>query len=366
MELKGKVTKMNREYIPFDYKKAEQTAARMNAFYRSRRNGVQIHIKSCDSLNIPAAAPLNSFSFPQDMERYLDGIAERDYAFARFHERIEDDFIPSTAPWYGIAEHTAFLGGKVDFTETTTFQHQICENLEDFHALKLDRDNMWIHLVADGIAYLREKWGEYIPVRMRGADGPSDIANAIRGNDLFYDIYDDPDQLQELMDFCAKAVNFTLDCQRAKATQIAGGYINGFGIWMPGKCVGHISEDFSTMISRDVYEEHFLAALEKCVSDCDMAMLHVHSLGERMIPVFAGIDKIRVMELSSDPNCARAVEVYRKHKDVLANKVVVIAPTYEELVGMDDLLREMKTVIWYYAKDEEDAKRALAAVEKYR
>ena len=72
------------------------------------------------------------------------------------------------------------------------------------------------------------------------------------------------------------------------------------------------------------------------------------------------------MELSSDPNCARAVEVYRKHKDVLANKVVVIAPTYEELVGMDDLLREMKTVIWYYAKDEEDAKRALAAVEKYR
>ena len=34
--------------------------------------------------------------------------------------------------------------------------------------------------------------------------------------------------------------------------------------------------------------------------------------------------------------------------------------------GMGDLFETNKTVIWYYAKDEEDAKRALGAVEKYR
>ena len=43
-----------------------------------------------------------------------------------------------------------------------------------------------------------------------------------------------------------------------------------------------------------------------------------------------------------------------------------IAPTYEELTQMDDLLSTNKTLIWYYAKDEEDAKRALKIVEKYR
>ena len=254
----------------------------------------------------------------------------------------------------------------MDFTEATTFQHQICENLEDFRKLKLDRNNLWIHLVADGIAYMRSKWEEFIPVRMRGADGPSDIANAIRGNDLFYDIYDDPDELAEMMKFCSRAVHFTLDLQREQATQINGGCINGFGMWTPGKCVGHISEDFSTMISRDIYEEHFLGALEDCVRDCDSAMLHVHSLGERMIPVFARIDKIKIMELSSDPNCARAVEVYRKYRDELKDKTIVIAPTYEELIRMDDLFESNKTVVWYYAQDEEDAQRALAAVEKYR
>ncbi len=357
---------MSQPYIPFDYAKAKRTADRIRAFYDSKKPGVQIHIKSCDSLRLLPCAPLNSYAFPQDMERYLDRRAHNDYLFARFHETIEDDFIPSTAPWYGIAEHTAFLGGQVDFTESTTFQHQICEDLEDFRSLRLDENDLWIRLVAGGMEYMRSKWEEYIPVRMRGADGPSDIANAIRGNELFYDPYDDPDTLQEMMKFCSKAVNFTMDLQRAQATNIGGGCINGFGIWTPGKCVGHISEDFSTMISRDLYEEHFLSALRDCVKDCDSAMLHVHSLGERMIPVFAEIDKIRIMEISSDPNCARAVDVYRKYRDVLQGKVIVIAPTYEELTKMHDLFESSKTVIWYYAMDEADAKRALDAVEKYR
>lgn len=354
------------EYIPYDYKKAENIAKRTAAFYDATAGNALIQIRSCDSLNIPKMPPLNSFSFPADMEKYLDMRAEREYMFLRFHESIDDDFIPSVSPWYGIAEHTAFLGGKVDFTPDTTFQHKICENIEDCEKLKLDKDNMWIHLVAGGIKYLREKWGEYIPVRMRGADGPSDIANAVRGEDIFYDIYDDPDALGKLLDFCADAVNFTLDLQRAVATEIAGGRLTGFGMWMPGKCMGQLSDDFSTMVSPDTYEELFLPYLEKCVAGCDMAMLHTHSLGQKILPLFARVEKIRLIELSSDPNSDRAVEVFRKYHDVLENKNVIVAPTYDELCNMEDLLKSSKTVIWYYAKDEDDARRALDAVEKYR
>lgn len=353
-------------FIPYDYSKAEKTARRTLEFYEAPAGKALIQIRSCDSLNIPKMPPLNSFSFPADMEKYLDMRAEREYAFLRFHEIIDDDFIPSVSPWYGIAEHTAFLGGKVDFTPDTTFQHKICENIEDCENLTLDPENVWIHLVVGGIKYLREKWGEYIPVRMRGADGPSDIANAVRGEDIFYDIYDDPDALGDLLDFCAKAVNFTLDHQRAEATEIAGGRLTGFGMWMPGRCMGQLSDDFSTMVSPDTYEEFFLPYLEKCVADCDMAMLHTHSLGQKILPLFASVEKIRLIELSSDPNSDRAVEVFRKYHDVLQNKNVIVAPTYDELCNMEDLLSSSKTIIWYYAKDEDDIKRALKAVEKYR
>jgi hypothetical protein len=357
---------MDKLYVPFDYKKAEKIAERTKAFYAGEKGKAQIHVKSCGSLKMPPAPKINAHNFPQDMEVYLDKVAERAYQFARFHESIEDDFIPTVSPFYGIAEHTAFLGGKVDFEETTTFQHQICAEFEDISNLKLNKDNLWIHLVAGGMKHLREKWGAYIPVRLRGADGPSDIANAIRGNDLFYDIYDYPDELGEMMDFCAEAVEFTMDLQKKEVSRIGDGFINGFGIWMPENSIGHLSEDFSTMISTDVYEEFFYPALQKLVKSYDMAMLHVHSLGQRMIPYFAAVPQINIMEISSDPGQDRAVEVIRKYHDVLQDKVIVVAPTYEELVNMGDILESSKTVIWYYAQDEEDAKRALAAVEKYR
>ena len=353
-------------YTPFDFSRAESTARRTLDFYNGGRGKAQIHIKSCRSLRFPAMPPLNSFSFPQDMESYLDLRAQRDIAYAAFHAAIDDDMIPSTAPWYGIAEHTAFLGGKVDFTADTTFQHKICDEIDDFRKISLDRDNLWIHLVVDGIRYLQEKWGTYIPIRMRGADGPSDVANAMRDSDLFFDIYDEPETLAELMSFCAKAINFTFDLQRPEATSIAGGVLNGFNLWMPGKCIGQISEDFSTMISPDTYEEHFFPALKETVAGCDMAMLHVHSLGQKMIPMFASVDQIKLMELSSDPNCDRAVEVFRKYHDVLQDKVVIVAPTWDELKNMGDLLESSKTIVWYYAEDEADIRRAMDFMEKYR
>ena len=357
---------MAEQYKPFDYDRAKKLAMRTNDFYNGNVGKALIHIKSCATLPLPAMPPLNSWSFPNDMERYLDMRANRDYLFARFHEKIDDDFIPSTAPWYGIAEHTAFLGGAVDFTKTTTFQHTICEEIEDIYRLKLDRENLWIRLVVDGIRYMNEKWSEFIPVRMRGADGPADIANAIRGSELFYDIYDNPEILGDMMAFCSKAVQFTLDLQRKEATKIGDGCITGFGLWMPGKCMGQLSEDVSTMLSVDAYEEHFLPAFKDCIRDCDGAMLHVHSLGHRMIPLFAGLDQIKLMEISSDPNAERAVEIFRKYHDELKDKVVIIEPTYEELCDMGDLLSSSKTIVWYEAKDEDDVKRALAAVEKYR
>lgn len=357
---------MKTKYLPFDYGRAETLAKRTQEFYESKTPKTQIHIKSCESLKLPKIPALHTFSFPNDMERYLDMRAERDYLFARFHENIEDDYIPSTSPWYGIAEHTAFLGGKVDFTASTTFQHQICRELEDFRELSLNREDMWIRLVAGGIRYMREKWGEYIPVRMRGADGPSDIANAIRSSALFYDIYDDPETLAEMMDFCVKAVRFTLDLQRTEATKIADGCITGFGLWMPGICMGQLSEDVSVMLSSDIYKEHFFPALKKCVQGCDGAMLHVHSLGHRMLPLFASLDQIKLIEISSDPNAERAVDIFRKYRDVLKDKTVILAPTYEELTQMDDILSNHKIVIWYYAQDEADIKRVLKLTEKYR
>lgn len=60
------------------------------------------------------------------------------------------------------------------------------------------------------------------------------------------------------------------------------------------------------------------------------------------------------------------MDIFRQYRDVLKDKTVILAPTYEELTEMDDILSSQKTVIWYDAEDETDIRRVMKLLEKYR
>lgn len=350
------------DFSKFNYKKANEIAVKTKKFYESNKPGSLVQITNIKGVR-QELPPLNSFDFPKDMYKWIDVLVERDIAYANIHKEIDDDFIPSSSPWYGIAEHSAFLGGRVDFTPTTTFPHPICDTIQACKGLRLDTENIWIQMVVGGIKYIREKWGDYIPARMRGANGPSDIANAVRGNNIFYDIYDYPKELDELLKFCVKAVSFALDLQRQEATKILDGCISGFGLWMPGKCMGHISDDLSTMLSPEMYQEYFLPSLEICVDQSDIAMLHTHSLGHKIVPMFATIEKIKLIEISNDPKSPRAVEVFSKYQAELSEKIVIIKPSIDEIIQNKSLLAQSKTIIVYTANSLDEAKRVVEVVK---
>lgn len=343
-------------------KDAKAVAQRTAEFFESPKPDALIQIRHIDELASEPMPPLNSFSFPKDMVRYLDMRAEREKSYWEKRAGLSDDTFASISPWYGIAEHTAFLGGAVDFSESTSYNHTICPEWADTEKLKLDENNEWLRLVIDGISHYREKWGgDFVP-KMRGADGPSDIANIVRGNELFYDVYDEPEKVTKLVDFCADAAKFTLELQKKAAGETYGGYLTGFDIWMPGNCIGQISEDASCMMSPDIYTELFLGGLKRLVAGYDHVMLHTHSLGKDKLPIFAQIPNIDVIELSSDPNADRAIEVWRQYREVLADKIVITAPTLEELKANADLLAGRKSIIWFYAKTLDEARQAVEFV----
>ena len=318
-----------------------------------------IQVKSVGGIALPKMPPLNSFVFPRDTIPYLDLRGQRELAYWQARATLDDDLIPSIAPWYGIAEHTAFLGGEVELSETTSYNHVILPDWADFDKLKLDPDNAWLKMVVDGISHYKATLGDEITARQRGADGPSDIANIVRGNDLFYDLYDEPELVKKLASFCAEAIRFTIERQKAASGPVAEGYLTGFEIWMPGNAIGHLSEDASCMMSPDSYEELFFDALKQTVAGYDNAMLHTHSLGRVMLPFFAQVPQISVIELSSDPNAPRAVEVWREYRQTLRDKIVVTSPTLAELRENRDLFAESRCIVWYDAKDLSDAREAV-------
>ncbi|MCQ2436759.1 MAG: hypothetical protein MJ101_07645 [Clostridia bacterium] len=339
---------------------------KLTRFYEGHGGTSLLQIRSiADCGDKTPPRPLNSWNFDTELHDYLDARAERAVRYWIDRAGIDDVMIPSVTAWYGIAEHTAWLGGKVDFSVDTSYNHPMISDISEKDTLTLDPTNVWFERVGGGIAYLKEKWGDKLYVKLRGADAPSDIANIVRGNDLFYDVYDEPELVGELADFCADAMKYYFSIQQKAAGKLNGGYLTGFDIWLPGNSVGQISEDASCMMSPDMYRELFFDALNKSVAGYDNVMMHTHSLGSVQLPTFAEVKNITVLEISSDPNSDRAVDVWRKYKDVLKDKVVIVEPTYDELMSIKDLLGSYRSIIWYDAKTKDEARAVSEFMSQY-
>ena len=188
-----------------------------------------------------------------------------------------------------------------------------------------------------------------------GSAAFSVMANTLRGNDFFYDFYEEPEDLKALLDYCADALVWNYEKQMEAAGDVYGGVVTGFGEWLPGRGLGHVSEDTTTMISLEQFEEFGRPRTERIFRKFDEVFIHMHALSERCLASVASLPNIRLMELSSDPNTDRAVEVWKRSREKLTRVIPVLRLTRAEIESNMDLLKSQKTVVWYDAACMEDA-----------
>lgn len=341
--------------MKMDKGKVAECIAKTKAFYDTREVGCALlKVKEIATLPTPAL-PLTDYRFPEDTYRYLDDRARR--YIARLEQRTElmDDTVPAEGPWYGIAEHTAFLGGRVDYGEDTSWHHALLDSPGELEKLSMDEENPMFRMVNGGIAYMREKYGEYFLPMVRGASGALEMANTLRGNEFFYDFYEEPEELKALLDYCADALVWNYEKQMEAAGDVYGGVVTGFGEWLPGRGLGHVSEDTTTMISLELFEEFGRPRTEGVFRKFDEVFIHMHALSERCLESVATLPNIRLMEISSDPNTDRAIEVWKRNRERLTNVIPVLKLTREEILSNMEILKSQKTVVWYDAASMEDA-----------
>jgi hypothetical protein len=315
--------------------------------------------------DLPAADPLESFDFPRQIREFCDQVIRRHLIFAEAHADLDDDWLPALKPYLGIAEHSCFLGGPVSYGGNTSYHTPPLSDLSGWRELRFEREHPHYAMLLEGMAYLKEKSAEYgFFTSLRGGDGPMDIANAVRGNDLFCDFYDEPEETKEFISFCAEAAAWTFENQRPFASVVRGGVISGMGTWMPEGAIGHLSEDASCLCSPRMYEEFGLPYTDALVERYSYAELHVHSLGRAMLPLFRKMKKIGTFQLSGDPHQPSAAEVYREYAEPLEGTTVLLDMTAAEVRENIAFLRGRRTVVNLTAADKEEAKEILSLVRE--
>ena len=83
---------------------------RANAFYRKTEPGHYL-ISTRIPNKVPPSLPLYAFD--------LDYQLAQDREYLRAKESLDDDTIPAVCPFFGIAEHSAWLGAEVLLQEDT-------------------------------------------------------------------------------------------------------------------------------------------------------------------------------------------------------------------------------------------------------
>ncbi len=340
--------------MPYD---RERAMARNVAFMSDPDiTGALVRVNGFGAEGLPSVDPLETFDLPREVRRYCDQLIERFLRFYEAHERFDDDWMPALKPTFGIAEHSAFLGGEVTYGGDTSFQHPVIGDIRDWTRLRMDKNAPHYRTLLEGMAYMKERSEAcgYLSA-LRGGDGPMDIANAVRGNDLLYDFYDEPEAVAEFMDFCVEAAAWTFKNQYPLATVVAGGYIGGMTTWMPSNSIGHLSEDASCLCSPAMYEKFGLPYTAKLLERYDYAMMHVHSLGRACIPLMARMEKIGTFQLSGDPNQPDGIDVYREYAEALKGRVVMLDMTPAQVRDNLDFLKGRKTIINVEASGPEEA-----------
>ena len=339
----------------------EQRLPRIKNFWQNQK-GALINVSGVASFKQAPSIPLSSWNFPADLYPYLDTAIEASQLHWEQRSEIYDDLLPSVYPWFGIAEHSAIVAGEIHFSETTSFQIPYITTWDKLDSIVLSEKNKWFKMLMNGFRYLKEKTAGRFLVRMRGADGPMDMANALRGNDLFTDFYDYPDEVHKLLALCEKAVNWSFENQQKIIDELDGGWLTGYSVWMPGKSAGHISEDASVMCSSRMYREFGRPYTGHFCTGYDNVLIHLHGAGEHVFPDIVSIPQCTCVELTNDPNCLRGMELFRKYETILDNKIVVLHLTRDEFEENREFLKYKKIIMDYTAESVDDARSMIESV----
>ena len=223
---------------------------------------------------------------------------------ASINNEIRDDYIPSINPahWGSGFKVAVFTGSKVRFEKGTAYSTDyVLDSWEKLESLKFNHLNDWIKILLE---YWRGIESAFIPGMLVVPflyKSPLDLASGIRGNKIFTDMYDSPELLDRLLDFCTDST-ILLDTYLRNTVGILNSEPNGaFGVYLPGKVIW-MNGDPVDLISVEFGNRFNKPSLEKLANYAESLFFHHHSIGYNRADSISTIRGLRVQNIQQDPN----------------------------------------------------------------
>lgn len=308
--------------------------------------------------------PLNSWDFERQADEFVEYEVRKLRCFLDYTKDLDNDFIPAISPGLGIGMNSAYFSGQdILFGEDTSWIHPVIEQWEDMEKLRPDEQNRWYRLIrrmTEKIVKLSE--GDYAPAAFPHF-APMDMANALRGNELFYDFYDSPEKVHQLLDISADAIIWLQHRLHDITGDMMGGTAVG-GMWIPGEAP-FMSEDATDLCSAGLYREFGFHASQKVIDTFGGAYIHHHAKGWHVHRDIARLRGLKTLEISWDPNCPRPIDhlgdIYEKSNGLPIMTRCTAADVYERI----DEMKQGRMVLMLNIRDLNEGREVIRWIRKH-
>ena len=222
---------------------------------------------------------------------------------------IEDDMLPATAEvYFGIGSVTSAMTGRPTRFCSQTSWLEANMKWDEIEKLQFNPDNIWIQFVRGVASALWDCWDEDFFILPYLHRSPLDGAMGIRGQDLFEDLYLDPERAKKLIEWCADWSIQTEKFLGEEVSEIAEWGRGAWGTWLPHRAT-FVNGDPVGMINRTMQPVFDRPYTEKLFTTVNGGFFHHHAIGLHQIDQVAQSRGMLVQEVLPDPNQPHPVDV---------------------------------------------------------
>jgi hypothetical protein len=214
--------------------------------------------------------------------------------------RVGDSLFYAASAFTGIPWVEAILGCSIYASTETMWSEPFLEDWRRMDGFHLRDDNPWLAKLVEFVRVLGEASGGRFPLTTTLMRGPSDLVAALRGaGQLCYDVYDYPDEVDQLARLCTEVWIEVAKAQRDAMPRFQGGYVNSQGVWAPA-FTPMTQEDASVFLSPALNRRFLLPRDQETAEAFDYTAIHLHSKSLHTVDDLLTLDAMAAIQVVVD------------------------------------------------------------------
>lgn len=310
--------------------------------------------------------PLNQWNPLKDARKMAESAVKGMQEYLQLTEPIEDDFIPALGANYGIGLFSAvWTDTDIKAGEDTSWIDHVLTDYDRLDEFQLNiENNRWCRFIREYTETLKEYQDGSFAIGAFSNFAPSDMANALRGNDLFYDVYDEPENVELLLERSADVIIKIAEFTNELGGGVLGGTATGT-MWIPGNGL-FMSEDAADMCSNEIYETFFKKHTQRILDHFGHGYIHHHALGWHNHHSISALNHLDVCELSWDPNRPRPIDhIEEVIAETAPDKVLQIRCTCQDVYEHIQSLKKGRVHIMLNTDSVQEAKETVRFIRSH-